>query len=129
MICGRIESLFGESTIPLFVAVNYQLLAVMLLKYPKLATLSCCRPETATSNGVRDRRSNWLKVKPRPSQFSTSWAHLHCKYLWILCRESNLNHSADEARALPMQPHRLLDYNAWGEYIGHLQANSGWLYL
>ena len=48
----------GDIIIPLFVAVNYQLLAVMLLKYSKWATPSCGRPEPATENGVRDRRSN-----------------------------------------------------------------------
>ena len=42
----------GESTTT-ECAVNYQLLAVMLLKLPN-GELRCSRPQLATDNGVRD---------------------------------------------------------------------------
>ena len=67
-VCGRafidkcyVDVLSPSSVnllLPLFVAFNYQLLAVMVLKHFKWATLSCGRPEPAKDNGVRDRRSN-----------------------------------------------------------------------
>ena len=60
----RQEPLSGESTTTEY-GVNYQLLAVITV-VAKWRTPSCSRPQSATDNGVRDGRSNWL-VAPPPS--------------------------------------------------------------
>ena len=61
----------GESTTT-ECGVNYQLLAV-ITEVAQWGTSSCSRPQSATDNGVRDGRSNWL-VAPPTHMGSTPWA-------------------------------------------------------
>ena len=41
------------------------------------AASGCSWPQSATDNGVRDGRSNWLAVTPHPLQGSTPECHFH----------------------------------------------------
>ena len=82
---------------------NYQLLAV-INEVAQWGAPSCSQPQSATDNGVRDGRSNWLGSTPHPTQGSTPWApriahcNAGCKSQLTCCTESAANVRLQNAR-------------------------------
>ena len=102
----------GESTTT-ECAVNYQLLAA-ITEVAQFGTPSCSRPQSATDNGVRDGRSNWLVTLPTLMD-STPWAPR------ALYKSVQLSHSQDSF----LQPCNLATFSMRGNHLAYDRGHSG----